>query len=65
MLKFYVDSVLVHPLTGDSDHEIIEVVADLPELEKVIFEDMRSKNCGETRKVLYIKRLGEPPKEDE
>jgi hypothetical protein len=58
MVKFYVDSIIQHPLTGEPDHEIIEVIADVPELEKVLFSDRRSKQCGEGRSVLYIKQLG-------
>lgn len=57
MLKFYVDSLIQHPLTGEPDHKIIEVIADVPELEKALFEDRRSKGCTEERTILDVARV--------
>ena len=56
MLKFYVDSVLINPYSGEPEHNIIEVAADVPKLEKVLFEDRRSSGCEEYRKILDVKQ---------
>lgn len=59
VLKFYIDSIVQHPLTGEPDRKIIEVIADCPELERVLYEERRCCNCGEDRRIIDVARIGE------